>query len=180
MWISVDWGNSAFRMRVANGDTVRPRHTWRSSDGAWPVYRGWLAGEGAAPAGSQGPFERERGERSGARSSRRHREHIHGAPRSRVVLPEGLSQADAMRQALSKLVRRGLDEMELDPGPIPVVVSGMASSTIGIESLPYAECPFVLDGGDLVTRDYPADEVCGFHVLTVSGLCSTTSTMRGE
>jgi len=35
---------------------------------------------------------------------------------------------------------------------IPLVVSGMASSSLGMQELPYANLPFSLDGGDAVSR----------------------------
>ena len=41
-------------------------------------------------------------------------------------------------------------KMPLDD--VPVVVSGMASSTIGMLELPYRPLPFAVDGSDLLTR----------------------------
>ncbi|MBZ4188703.1 2-dehydro-3-deoxygalactonokinase [Niabella beijingensis] len=60
---------------------------------------------------------------------------------------------------------------------LPVVLSGMASSSIGFLELPYKELPFAVDGTDLIVRSIPDDH----HPLRiVSGACSATDVMRGE
>jgi 2-dehydro-3-deoxygalactonokinase len=138
MWISVDLGNSAFRMLVLDGDPPQVLHAWASADGAAAMYRSWAANEG------------------------------------------GLSKADAMRGALARLIRQGFETKPFNGCDVPVVVSGMASSSIGIEVLPYVSCPFPLDGHGLVTRTYPADDIAPFTLHCISGLRGPASSMRGE
>jgi len=76
-------------------------------------------------------------------------------------------------QALEQETGRSLEGM-------PVVVSGMASSTIGMRELPYRELPFAADGSDLVTEPLPATADFPYPVLLVSGARSADDVMRGE
>jgi len=60
------------------------------------------------------------------------------------------------------------------PAGLPVVISGMASSSIGWRELPYAPLPFSLTGCDAVWAEIqPA-----FYL--VSGVASRDDMMRGE
>lgn len=63
---------------------------------------------------------------------------------------------------------------------VSIVLSGMASSSIGMQELPYARLPFALDGAHLGTQHYGYQ--AGFrHELTlVSGVRSDHDVMRGE
>jgi len=63
---------------------------------------------------------------------------------------------------------------------VPVIVSGMASSSIGLMELPYSELPFDLSGSNLTIRGLP--ETSGFnHKITlISGVRSADDVMRGE
>ena len=60
---------------------------------------------------------------------------------------------------------------------VPVILSGMASSSIGMRELPYAQTPFPLDGAGII-----ASRIEGQHrpILLVSGLQSQHEVMRGE
>jgi 2-dehydro-3-deoxygalactonokinase len=64
----------------------------------------------------------------------------------------------------------------------PVMVSGMASSSIGWEDLPYAPLPLPLDGSRLAWRELePLRTEPGVHrVVLISGASSATDVMRGE
>ncbi len=65
---------------------------------------------------------------------------------------------------------------------LPVIVSGMASSSVGWRELPYASTPFPLDGSSVVleevpwTKGGPSDP----RVWLVSGVRTETDLMRGE
>jgi 2-dehydro-3-deoxygalactonokinase len=63
-----------------------------------------------------------------------------------------------------------------------VVVSGMASSSIGWRELPYAAVPFALDGETARTEVFGLDLGRGepARVLLVSGLATADDVMRGE
>ncbi len=60
---------------------------------------------------------------------------------------------------------------------IPVVISGMASSTLGWQSLPYALVPAPIDGSTLRFLDF---QHSGRKVRLVSGLQTDSDIMRGE
>ncbi len=81
----------------------------------------------------------------------------------------GGDRAAHFRQVLS----RGLSELGT-PSELPVVISGMASSTIGWKELPYARLPFALDGRNAVWERLDA------HTVLVSGFCGDTDMVRGE
>ena len=71
-------------------------------------------------------------------------------------------------------------ELEEDFPEAPVLISGMAGSSIGIRELPYAQLPFSLRGETAVVE---ALETSGFlpnPVFLVSGVRSTDDVMRGE
>lgn len=68
---------------------------------------------------------------------------------------------------------RGLAELRA-PAGCPVVISGMASSSIGWKELPYARLPFSFDGRDAVWEKLDG------RTYLVSGLRSDTDVLRGE
>ena len=63
---------------------------------------------------------------------------------------------------------------------VPIVLSGMASSTMGLMELPYRELPFSLDGSDLRIEKIAASSIFSHPMTLVSGAKSVTDVMRGE
>ncbi|MGK6351449.1 2-dehydro-3-deoxygalactonokinase [Parapedobacter sp. DT-150] len=63
---------------------------------------------------------------------------------------------------------------------IPVVISGMASSTIGMRQLPYAELPFSIDGSNAVVQALDTGDRIDHPVLLISGCKAAADVMRGE
>jgi 2-dehydro-3-deoxygalactonokinase len=62
-----------------------------------------------------------------------------------------------------------------------IVLSGMASSSIGMLELPYKELPFNCDGSDLLLHTIPAiHKNVTFKIVIISGVRSQTDVMRGE
>lgn len=61
-----------------------------------------------------------------------------------------------------------------------VIVSGMASSSIGMLELPYKELPFSIDGSDLVFHRIKATDDCPHEIMLVSGAKTTNDVLRGE
>lgn len=78
---------------------------------------------------------------------------------------------DALRPHLQALGLRRTDRA--------IVISGMASSSIGITELPYAEVPFRLDGSDLEYR-VMALPLVEMPLLLLSGVRTSDDVMRGE
>ncbi|WP_300604180.1 2-dehydro-3-deoxygalactonokinase [Niabella sp.] len=60
---------------------------------------------------------------------------------------------------------------------VSVVISGMASSSIGLMELSYKKLPFAMDGSGLVLQPLPNDRN---PLLLISGACTETDVMRGE
>lgn len=93
-----------------------------------------------------------------------------GSAKSRAEAFESHLQAALNQTVRSKLVK-----------PIPLLISGMASSTIGWMELPYAAAPIQLDGSnlrtELVSWNHPSF-VAGTYLI--SGVATDCEIMRGE
>ena len=63
---------------------------------------------------------------------------------------------------------------------VPVILSGMASSSLGMIQLPYKQMPFKTDGSDLNVEQVKASKEFDHDVFIISGVCSTDDVMRGE
>jgi len=63
---------------------------------------------------------------------------------------------------------------------IPIVISGMATSSIGMIELPYKELPFRTDGSDLLTHIVPPTQNFKHRMIFISGIKSATDVLRGE
>ena len=63
---------------------------------------------------------------------------------------------------------------------VPVLISGMASSTIGIEEVPYAVLPFSLDGLHVKSKKISAQPDFPHEIMLISGVKSDQDVMRGE
>jgi 2-dehydro-3-deoxygalactonokinase len=63
---------------------------------------------------------------------------------------------------------------------LPLVISGMASSSMGMCELPYARLPLAIDGSGLAVEHVAAREDFSHAVVIISGVRSTDDVMRGE
>lgn len=63
---------------------------------------------------------------------------------------------------------------------VPVLISGMASSSIGMKELAYAQLPFRISGEDLVWEKIPGTNSLPHDIYLISGLASEKDVMRGE
>ena len=88
------------------------------------------------------------------------------------------SEKEERRKLLETVLDRGLAALGVRSNlDIPVVISGMASSTLGWQSLPYASLPAPIDGSTLRFVDFLH---AGRKVRLVSGLQAASDVMRGE
>lgn len=76
-------------------------------------------------------------------------------------------------QALQQQVDFSIDH-------IPLVISGMASSSIGIREIPYAELPFSVEGNDISADHIPATSNFPHDIYLISGVKSDDDVIRGE
>lgn len=74
---------------------------------------------------------------------------------------------------LNEWAREGLEG-------IPILISGMASSTLGIEQLEYRAVPFNTEEHVPELKLYPADDNCKHPIVLISGLKTVDDVMRGE
>ena len=75
--------------------------------------------------------------------------------------------------ALQKKLNSSLDGL-------PLVISGMACSTLGMIDLPYKELPFSTDGSDLITKLVEAGDNFKHDIIFISGAKTDSDAMRGE
>jgi len=61
-----------------------------------------------------------------------------------------------------------------------IVISGMATSSVGIAELPYATLPFAVDGSNAVIRTIASSADFPYDLLLISGVRSDNDVMRGE
>ena len=83
---------------------------------------------------------------------------------------------DILQNCISKLK----PSIEVSPESIPIIVSGMASSNMGMIELPYAELPVGIDGTGLLIQSFQSSGEFGYPLLLVSGVKTNTDLMRGE
>ena len=63
---------------------------------------------------------------------------------------------------------------------IPILISGMASSTIGMLETPYKPLPFRLDGSDLITNKIDKASEFPHDIFIISGVRTDSDVIRGE
>lgn len=86
---------------------------------------------------------------------------------------------------LNEQIKTLLTQSRKDLADIPVVISGMAGSSLGWMELPYAEVPFSLDGNGLITQTIHCDSLpyplsSSEKIYILSGVRTSTDVMRGE
>jgi 2-dehydro-3-deoxygalactonokinase len=63
---------------------------------------------------------------------------------------------------------------------LPVVVSGMASSTIGMMEIAYKDLPFATNGSDLIIEKISTTKIFQHDLYLLSGVKTVDDVMRGE
>lgn len=71
-------------------------------------------------------------------------------------------------------------ELDFPISHIPIVISGMASSSLGLRDIPYARLPFALDGRDVSAIHIGAELHFAHEVFLISGVRSDEDVIRGE
>ncbi|GAB3801171.1 2-dehydro-3-deoxygalactonokinase [Spirosoma humi] len=93
---------------------------------------------------------------------------------------QGIAREHFFRQQLTRQISLLSSKAAIDLTGIPIVISGMASSSIGMEEVPYATLPFPTDGSRASTKRLLA-QVDFPHTLTlISGVRTQDDVMRGE
>ena len=84
------------------------------------------------------------------------------------------------KRVLKEYIDKLAEKTQTQLGHIPVIISGMASSSIGMKELPYADLPLQLDGAHLVAEAFPPTEAFPHPILLISGASKPSDVMRGE
>jgi len=71
-----------------------------------------------------------------------------------------------------------LFKSQIDPS-VKIVISGMASSSIGLKELPYANLPFNIDGCSLYSEQITSAKISN-PIFLISGVKSNSDVIRGE
>ena len=146
-----DWGTSSLRLRWVEIQTRTVLAEVRSQEGIATTFAAWQAGG-----------DPTRSETRLAVYKRVLATHI-----SRLLEQEGGPAVGALQKTPML-------------AGVPLVLSGMASASIGMLELPYAPLPFRVDGSGAITQkieqtpDFPHD------LLLISGVRSESDVLRGE
>ncbi len=91
-----------------------------------------------------------------------------------------ISREQYFRQKLKFFIDALAEKLLLNLDDIPVMISGMASSSIGMLLVNYADLPFSLDGSNAAFVQIPADNNFSNDIVLISGIKSCDDVMRGE
>ncbi|MFT3935895.1 MAG: 2-dehydro-3-deoxygalactonokinase [Chitinophagaceae bacterium] len=83
-------------------------------------------------------------------------------------------------QVLQQYSAALLEETGCSEDDIPLVISGMASASIGMHELAYANMPFQLNGKDLLVQTFEKTKEFPHKILLISGAKTANDVMRGE
>ncbi|RCR70951.1 2-dehydro-3-deoxygalactonokinase [Larkinella punicea] len=92
----------------------------------------------------------------------------------------GIGKEQFFRDALLKQIDLLASNAGIKLDQVPVAVSGMASSSIGMDEIPYASLPFAMDGSQASFRHFDATETFPHELILISGVRSQEDVMRGE
>ena len=81
---------------------------------------------------------------------------------------------------LQKAIKSLEQQLQNSLENIPVIISGMASSTIGMMEIPYKYLPFHLDGSDLISKKINRTDGFSHDIFIISGVRTDDDVMRGE
>ncbi len=83
-------------------------------------------------------------------------------------------------EVLRKLIQTLAQRVNFSLEGIPIIISGMASSNIGMKELPYAVLPFSIEGGDTMVYHSKASAEFTHDIILLSGVKGDDEVMRGE
>nr|WP_295933864.1 2-dehydro-3-deoxygalactonokinase [uncultured Dyadobacter sp.] len=95
-------------------------------------------------------------------------------------IARGVARDVFFKDILAKHIAVLGQQTGVDTTGVPIVLSGMASSSIGMKELPYASLPFALDGSHVHVGYFGEEEGFAHEMMLVSGVKSDHDVMRGE
>jgi len=91
-----------------------------------------------------------------------------------------ISRFDFYSARLKSSIQELAEKNAVNTDNIPVIVSGMASSSLGMEEIPYAVLPFNINGSQASVRVFEEYNGSNAPLIIVSGVRSNEDVMRGE
>lgn len=92
----------------------------------------------------------------------------------------GISRAQFFRVQLQRQINLLAKKLAINLDDIPVVISGMASSSIGMDEVPYATLPFPIDGSLASIKRLDTQADFAHDIILISGVRTEHDVMRGE
>ena len=188
MLISCDWGTSSFRLRLLDSPSNSPADGSSTAYGPGPQDNPNPAdkpkpGNSSVPADNPSPATAKviatLSTSAGIAATHTGWQHS-GLPETervafyRAVLEKTIDQLADSGQA------SGEPRGRIDLQNIPVIISGMASSSIGMLELPYKPLPFDVSGIDLMPTVLPTTKESPRVIYLLPGVRSADDVMRGE
>ncbi|QJW90883.1 2-dehydro-3-deoxygalactonokinase [Spirosoma taeanense] len=93
---------------------------------------------------------------------------------------KGIAKKHFFRQQLKRQIDVLARKLSISLANIPVVISGMASSSIGMDEVPYATLPFAVNGSQSSVRHFEPQPDFPHEIMLISGVRSEKDVMRGE
>src|SRR5690554_1715323 len=93
---------------------------------------------------------------------------------------EAESRYDFYFKVIKEQIQVLADRVSMNLNATPVILSGMASSSIGIDNIPYATLPFSAKGDEVSHKVYDETPLFPHQLISISGVQSTKDVMRGE
>lgn len=84
------------------------------------------------------------------------------------------------RQQLAVQIHMLAQKLDFELDGIAVMMSGMASSSIGMQEIPYAPLPFALNGSSMMIKHFGEQDGFRNEIILLSGVSSQHDVMRGE
>ncbi|MCW3107505.1 MAG: 2-keto-3-deoxy-galactonokinase [Segetibacter sp.] len=91
-----------------------------------------------------------------------------------------ITKAELFRQYLKKQIGVLSGKYSVNLDNVTILISGMASSSIGMEDIPYAMVPFALDGSEAIIKRLDLEDGFPHQIILISGVASQKDVMRGE
>lgn len=93
---------------------------------------------------------------------------------------DGISREQFFRGQLKKQINVLSKKLSVNLDNTSIIISGMASSSIGMEEVPYAGLPFAVDGSQASIRCFEGQDKFPHKIILISGVRSQHDVLRGE
>lgn len=94
--------------------------------------------------------------------------------------PAGVTREQFFRRQLRAHIDRLAEQVSRRLDGVPIMISGMASSSIGMADVPYATLPFATDGSQAGVRQFDRQPDFPHEISLIAGVRSGHDVMRGE